>query len=76
MEIISYVAVTVLFKNDSNLCSQPYSLLLNLTDNKNSEAWIKKAASKTVKDSHLQCIFCILMINNHVGLKAKYIEGV
>ena len=36
----------------------------------------KKAASKTVKDSHLQCILCILMINNHVGLKAKYIEGV
>ena len=42
VEIVSYAAVTVLFKDNLKLCSQPYPLLLNLTDNKNPEAWIKK----------------------------------
>ena len=76
VEIISYAAVTVLFKDNPKLCSHPYPLLLNKTDNKTSEAWIRKAATKTVKGSALQRILCILMINNPVGLKAEYIEGV
>ena len=74
--IISYAAVTVLFKDNPKLCSQSYILLLNLIDNKTSEAWITKVATKTVKDSVLQHMLCILMINNPVGLKAEYIEGV
>ena len=36
----------------------------------------KKAAIKTIKESALQCILCILMINNPEGLKVEYIEGV
>ena len=76
VEIISYAAVTVLFKDNPKLCSKSYPLLLNLTDDKTSEAWIRKAVTKTVKDSAWQRILCILMINNPVGLKAKYIKGV
>ena len=76
VEIISYAAVTVLFKDNPKLCSKSYPLLLNLTDDKTSEAWIRKAVTKTVKDSVLQHMLCILMINNPVGLKAEYIEGV
>ena len=75
MEIIIYAAVIALFKDNPKLCSQPYPLLLNLTDNKTSKAWIRKVAPKIVKGSALQRILCIHMINNPVGLKAEYIEG-
>ena len=76
VEIICYVAVTVLFRNNHKLCSQPYPLLLNLIDKETSEAWIRKVVTKTIKCSSLQRIICILMINNPVGLKAECIEGV
>ena len=62
MVIISYAAVIFLFKDNPELCSQPYPLLLNLTDNKTSDAWTRKAVTKIVKGSDLQRILCILMI--------------
>ena len=74
VEIVSYVAVAALFKKDPELCSHPYPILLNMIDNENSEAWVREAAIKTIKYSALQRILCILLINNPVGMKAKYIE--
>ena len=64
-----------MFHAHSSLCLQPFPVLLNWTGNQTSQAWIKKAATKSVKGKALQRIFCILMINNHVGLKADSIEG-
>ena len=45
-----------------------------MIDNENSEAWVREAAIETIKYSALQRILCILLINNPVGMKAKYIE--
>ena len=75
-EIINFVAVSILFRADPSLCLQPFPVQLNWTDNQTSKAWIKKAATKTVKGKALQRILCCLMINNPVGLNADYIEGI
>ena len=76
-EIINFVVeVSMLFRADTSLCLYPFTVHLNWTDNQTSQAWIKKSATKTVKGKALQRILCILMINNPVGLKADYIEGI
>ena len=48
-EIISYAVVTVRVLQNKKLCAQPYPILLNWTDNQTSQAWIKKAATRTPK---------------------------
>ena len=52
-EIINYAAITVLFRENKNLCNHPFPLLLYWTDNTTSKYWIKKAATKTMKGKAL-----------------------
>jgi len=75
-EIISYATVTVRFLQDETLCAQPYPILLNWTDNQTSQAWIKKTATRTPKGKALQRIICSLVINNTLGIKVDFIQGV
>ena len=71
-----YAAVTVHFLQDKTLCAQPYPIFLNWTDNKTSQAWIKKAATRITKGKVLQRILCSLMINTPLGIKANFIPRV
>ena len=76
MEIISYAAVTVRFLQDKTLCAQPYTILLNWTDNQTSQVWIKKTTTRTPKEKALQRILYSFMINNPQGIKSDFIPGV
>ena len=73
VEIINYAATTHLFQTYEK--NYEYSTLLNWTDNRSAEAWIRKAATKTNKGKALQRILCNLMINNPVSIESKYIKG-
>ena len=73
VEIINYAAVTHLFQCTPS--EYEYATLLNWTDNKTAEAWIRKAATKTNKGKALQRTLCSLMINNPVSIKSDYIKG-
>jgi hypothetical protein len=73
VEIINYAAATYLFNNETNVFE--YVTLLNWTDNKSAESWVRKAATRTNKGKALQRILCNLMINNPVSIKCEYIKG-
>ena len=75
VEIINYAAVTSLMNNGYTDLPNKYPVLLNWTDNKTAQAWIRKAATRTDKGKALQRILCSLMINNPLGFKADYIQG-
>ena len=73
VEIINYAATTHLFNSTPSKFG--YATLLNWTDNKTAEAWIRKAATRTNKGKALQRTLCSLMINNPVSIKSDYIKG-
>ena len=75
VEIINYAAVTSLVSNEHIDITKKYPVLLNWTDNKTAQAWIRKAATRTEKGKALQRILCSIMINNPLGFKADYIQG-
>jgi hypothetical protein len=75
IEIINYVAVSTYFQQHTPVSCNCFSVLLNWTDNKTAQAWIRKAATRTKKGKALQRILCSLMINNSLGFKADYIKG-
>ena len=75
VEIVNYAALTELLRTNLISCNQPYPMLINWTDNKTAKAWLRKAASQTIKGIGLQRILCSIMINNPVFIKAEYIEG-
>ena len=75
VEIVNYAAITKLLHSKMISCKQPYPMLINWTDNKTAKAWLRKAASRTIKGIGLQRILCGMMINNPVFIKAEYIEG-
>ena len=76
VEIINYVAITVLFQTHPELYKHLFPTLLNWTDNTTSKSWIKKEATKTFKGKALQQILCLIMINNPVRLSAEHIAGI
>ena len=75
VEIINYVAITQLYKENPTLCNHSFPLLLNWTDNISAMTWLRKAATRTKKGKALQHLLCSLMINNPMGIKADHIAG-
>ena len=75
VEIINYIAITQLYKEEPKLCSHSNPLLMNWTDNTTALSWLRKAATRTDKGRSLQHLLCSLMINNAVGIKADHIAG-
>ena len=75
VEIINYAAISTLIKDNLVTLAHEYPILLNWTDNKSAQSWIRKAATRTDKGKSLQRILCSLMINNPLGFKADYIKG-
>ena len=75
VEIINYAAISTLVTQKRISLKHQYPVLLNWTDNKSAQAWIRKAATRTEKGKALQRLLCSLMINNPLGFKADYIEG-
>ena len=76
VEIINYAAITVWLNENSATINHSYPTLLNWTDNKTAQAWIRKAATRTEKGKALQRILCSIMLNNPIGIKSDYIEGI
>jgi hypothetical protein len=76
VEIINYAAITTLLVENPSLIKHDYPILLNWTDNTTAQSWIRKAATRTNKGKALQRILCSIMLNNSIGVKADYIEGV
>ena len=67
--------MTTLLQSKMIMCDQQFPMLINWTDNKSAQAWLRKAATRTNKGKALQRIFCSIMINNPLTIKADYIEG-
>ena len=75
IEVINYAAMTTLLQSKMIMCDQQFPMLINWTDNKSAQAWLRKAATRTNKGKALQRILCSIMINNPLTIKADYIEG-
>jgi len=75
VEIINYAALSELLRSNMTSCEQPFPMLINWTDNTTAQAWLRKAASRTIKGIGLQRILCSMMINNPLMIKAEYIQG-
>jgi hypothetical protein len=76
VEIINYAAITTLLRDGHHSLKHAHPTLLNWTDNKTAQSWIRKAATRTAKGKALQRILCSLMLNNSLGIKTDYIEGI
>ena len=68
------LSLSVFFKIKHSVLS--LSNFLNCTDNQTSQAWIKKAATRTPTGKAFQRILRSLVINNPLGIKANFIPGV
>ena len=75
VEIIKYAALSILLTHKERNLAHEFPILLNWTDNKTTQAYIRKSAVRTDKGQALQHMLCSLMINNPLEIKADCIEG-
>ena len=70
--IINYVA-SLFVITTSTFTSDPFPILLNVTDNMLALSWTTHACQKSIIGQRLARFFCSLLINSPLGINSKWI---
>ena len=74
--IITYAASTQSLRDEPSLCTHPYPVVKNYTDNTATESWTKKSVTCSDKGRALGLIYSNLLRGNNLSSNSFHLAGV